>query len=97
MKRLWLIAALLLAMISNAHNAAAFSIDQSSNQNTDGSAKFTDPDEKMPGFVVAPSSAGAGNGVLSFGNSGVNVPAQGENDSGAKAFDQAFSHQQDKE
>ncbi|MGB9152052.1 MAG: hypothetical protein WCD70_03085 [Alphaproteobacteria bacterium] len=97
MKKLWLVAALFLAVLLNVRNAAAFSVDQSANQNTDGSPKFADPDEQMPGFMVAPSNAGAGNGSLSFGGSPVTMPQQGEHDSGARAFDQAFSHQQDKE
>ncbi len=97
MKKLWISTALFVALLANIHSAAAFSTDQGANQNSDGSPKFADPDEQMPGFMVAPDEVRARTGTLSFGSSPVTAPTQGEYDSGAKAFDQAFSRQQNKE
>jgi hypothetical protein len=95
MKNFWLPAAILTAVLSAPHPAAAFSTEQVPGQNSDGTPKFADPDEQMPGFVTAPGGAGAGNS-LSLSGAPVTIPTQGEYDNGARAFDQAFSHQQDR-
>ena len=97
MNKLWLSAAILLASLSVGHGAAAFSTDHSTAQNSDGSPKFADPDEQKPGFMVGPDNSSAKNLSLSFGSSAVTPPSAGDNDSGARAFDRAFAHQQDKE
>jgi hypothetical protein len=97
MKNIWLVAAICLIMATNIHNAAAFSTDQKDSVNTDGSVKYADPDEQMPGFMVAPDNGAAMSNSLSSGAPSVTMPAVGENDNGARAFDRAFSHQQDKE
>jgi len=89
---------MMLAAVSIAPNAFAFSTVQPMAQNSDGSPKFADPDEQMPGFMVAPDDSEASNRALSFGNATpVTPPTPKDYDSGARAFDQAFAHQQDKE
>jgi len=97
MKKFWLATAVLVTVLMNSQGAAAFSVDQSANQNTDGSPKFADPDEQTPRFLVSPDASGAGSRALSFGASSMAVPGQAYPDSGSQSFDKAFSHQQDKE
>jgi hypothetical protein len=97
MKNFWLIAAIALLALSNVHNAAAFSTDSRNNQNSDGSPKFADPDEQMPGFVVAPDNARSGGRAPSSGFTAVTIPQTGENTPGARAFDEAFTRQQNRE
>jgi|GEM_PF-3060885 hypothetical protein len=47
----------LLAMIMFTPTAFALTIDRDSDINTDGTAKFSDPDDQMPGFMTPPSNA----------------------------------------
>jgi hypothetical protein len=97
MKTFLLIVVLFSALLLTPEKARAFSIDQSANQNTNGSQKFNDPDEQMPDFMSAPDHVGSNDGALSFGSAPINIPTQGQYDSGAQTFDQAFAHQQDKQ
>ena len=87
-------AALILASFGYMHQAAAFSEDRTANVSEDGAAKYTDPDDQKPGFVVEPQSTG--NGTLSFGPRSTTPVMPGDADNGAKAFDQAFGHQGDR-
>jgi hypothetical protein len=51
MKKTWIIIALLLLVGFPIRSAMAFS-QVSAPQSSDGTPKFTDPDEQMPGFMV---------------------------------------------
>ena len=96
MKNLWIIAAIFLLLLSNPHNAAAFSTDHRDNQNSDGSPKFMDPDEQRPEFMITtPDNTEATGRALSFG--AVTVPGPRDNTPGAMDFERAFAHQQGKE
>ena len=96
MKKAWIIMALLLLVGLPIRCAFALS-QQSAPQNIDGTPKFTDPDEQMPGFVVGSEQDGTGARGFSGSASNVTIPSMGDRDYGAQAFDQAFSHQQSKE
>jgi hypothetical protein len=97
MKTIRLVALSLLVFFSAAAPAFAFAVEQAASQNNDGLPKFADPDEQKPAFVIGPNNPSSGNVALSFSGSSESAPHQGEHDDGARAFDQAFSHQQDKE
>jgi len=95
MKKIWFATAL-FATLAIVHNAAAFSVDQSSSQNSDGTPKFADPDDQKPGFMLGLDGGETRVGSIPLGAPTVTAPTMGENDNGARAFDQAFAHQQDK-
>lgn len=97
MKAFWFIVLLLCSLIISNHNAAAFSTDTKSNQDNNGAPKFVDPDERMPGYVMTPYDTNLESKTLSLGQPMVTLPRPGDLDQGSKAFDQAFSHQQNKE
>jgi len=100
MKNSYFALASLLAILAFIEPAHALSTDQGKYQNTDGTPKFSDPDEQMPGFMVSPGASTSQNGSLSvnsFGNSSVNMPSAQDTSSGARAFDQAYDHQQNRE
>lgn len=96
MKNSLIIMALLFLVGLPIRHAIALSQVQAP-QNIDGTPKFTDPDEQMPGFVIGPQETGSGAVDFSGSASNVTVPTVGDRDYGAQAFDQAFSHQQSKE
>jgi hypothetical protein len=96
MKKTWIIIALLLLVGFPIRSAMAFS-QVSAPQSSDGTPKFTDPDEQMPGFMVGSEQSGNATRGLSVGMPGVTIPSMSDRDYGAQAFDQAFSHQQSKE
>ena len=52
-----LLAALFAVTLFLAPAAFALSIDNDTGMNADGSAKFADPDDEMPGFMTPPSGA----------------------------------------
>jgi hypothetical protein len=93
MKNTLIITALLLLVGFPIRNALAFS-QVSAPQNTDGTPKFTDPDEQMPGFMVGTGQSENATRGLSIGMPGVTIPSMADRDSGAQSFDQAFSHLQ---
>lgn len=97
MKNIKIAGLILVGSLLCIHNAAAFSVDNDSSQSINGQQKFTDPDEQMPGFVASPNEAQMRNRMLSNEPPSVTMPTVGDTDDGARAFDQAFSHQQDKE
>jgi hypothetical protein len=94
MKKEMLATAIFLMALALSHPAAAFSTEQGQ-QNSDGSAKYTDPDDQKPGFVTVPSQVSSG-GLSFSAPSPVTLPSLTDSDRGAQAFDQAFAHQQNK-
>lgn len=90
--------ALLLAfglLLSGSQVALAFSTEQASGQNSDGSSKFVDPDEQMPNFMTGgPDTDSSGLQSLSLDQAPVTPLTSGDYDEGAAAFNQAYSHLQ---
>ncbi len=67
MKSFYVTLALLFGLILGAHSAAAFTTDNSSDTNCDGSSKFSDPDDQLD-EMTDNSSASSHPGVLQFGD-----------------------------
>jgi len=78
----------------------ALSVDRDTGMNSDGSAKFSDPDDQKPAFMNGmpdePSSATqrpSGSVTVSPGLTGSdNMRSFNPQNSGTDAFDQAYSH-----
>ncbi len=86
---------MVLCILSLAVQAYAFSTEVAPVQ-TDGTAKFADPDETMPNLVMAPQPGSAGLVPLSQPGQQVTMPTMGTNDQGSAAFDHAYNHLQDR-
>ncbi len=97
MKNRLLFAALLLGVVMMSYNVLALSTEQRNSENTDGTAKFADPDEQMPAFVISSDHTSSAGSSLSFGDSQVTPPTVGDSDYGARDFDRAYAHLQQKE
>ena len=82
MRSIFFLMATVFLMVSfNLHNAFAFSVDETSANNKDGSAKFSDPDDKIPFPHVADDGQPTNNfQAQPVGNSGVSfslTPSRG--------------------
>jgi len=92
------IIAIAIILSSTSPASAAFTQDQGKYSNLDGSPKFSDPDDQMPGILSSPADEHnmQSQGSFSFGLSRTNrlnsvTPEQGGvNDD---AFEQAYQHQ----
>ena len=93
MKKRLFSAALFAALMVSSPHAFALSVEQAP-VNSDGSAKFSDPDEKTPFGVTSSESAAPNNGA------GVTEPYMGSPytppvmnmEQGQGAFDHAYNH-----
>jgi hypothetical protein len=95
MKKIFAILAALGFLVLGAQAAQAFSTEQQNGVNPDGTAKFADPDEQMPNFVVGPGdNAGTAPSASIMDGNPVTIPTYGESDPGAAAFNQAFDRLQ---
>jgi hypothetical protein len=61
-----LLAAIATAAFVAANAAHAFSVDPQSGTNSDGSAKYVDPDEQFENFTSGKSALGNGSGFFNF-------------------------------
>lgn len=76
-------------------SAMALSVEQRDNTNSDGTARFADPDQQMPAGLVSPDSMNNGGRVGPLSGAAVvapGVPQMLGVDRGGEAFDQAYGH-----
>jgi hypothetical protein len=74
----------------------ALSTDEGKFTNTDGSAKFSDPDDQSPAFTGSVQGNSSGQPLGLSGNAPAvrqNGPTLEWSDGGSSAFNHAYSHQ----
>jgi len=79
-------------LASGIHGAAAFSTEQRSDRNADGTAKFADPDDQMPNFVTKFDDGEPSSRASTFDENPVTPPSYGDSNAGAAAFNRANAH-----
>src|SRR5580698_4955166 len=94
----WLMAAIAIFILSPP--AFALSVDRDTGMNTDGTAKFADPDDEMPNFMNGPPEDQApGHATPSIGlpvspnsgsHAGFSINSFGMNQQQPDAFDQSY-------
>ena len=93
MPRLLSLAGIVVLAVGMASAAQAFSLDQRNDRNSDGTAKFADPDEQMPNFVISPEAAAASVDHSATRTAPTTLTQPSDTTSGAAAFDRAYAHQ----
>jgi hypothetical protein len=93
MRKLSILLLLAVATLGFAPRAFALSEQVDTGTNSDGSAKFTDPDDKQPFFMTGSGGGSASSQAAPFDPASTTLPAPGDRDQGAAAFDRAFSMQ----
>jgi hypothetical protein len=94
MKKILALLTVIGFVVATISGAAALTTEQRDDRNTDGSSKFSDPDEQMPNFVAG-SGDQSNSQNMNFNSQPVTPPGYGDRDEGAAAFNHAYMHLQD--
>ena len=95
MKQILALLAAIVMLMAGAHAAAAFSTSVQPD-GVSGGASIADPDEQMPGFMVSPDQARDVTQSYGAPADQLTMPSMRENDAGAAAFNQAYTHLQNR-